>query len=134
MIVVDTSVLIDYLRGRSTPAAQVLDRLEDEGVPFAIPGVCCQELLQGAATSRDWSRLLVYLESQTVVHPADPWRTHVEAARIFFDCRRRGLTVRGSTDCLIAQMALDANAVLLHDDDDFDRIASIRPLRCIRRP
>jgi predicted nucleic acid-binding protein len=56
----------------------------------------------------------------------------VAAARIFFDCRRRGLTVRSAVDCLIAQLVLEVDGVLLHDDDDFERIRTVRPLRTLR--
>jgi predicted nucleic acid-binding protein len=51
---------------------------------------------------------------------------HWEAARIFFDCRRHGLTVRSSVDCLIAAHAIEAKATLLHNDEDFERIRKVR--------
>lgn len=46
------------------------------------------------------------------------------------ECRTKGLPVRGAVDCLIAELALENDAVLLHCDADFDRIALVRPLRC----
>ena len=129
MIVVDTSVLVSFFKGQPTRGAAALRRLELEGIPFAIPGVCCQELLQGARDDREWSLLLSYLETQGLLFPADAWHAHVEAARIFFDCRRKGITVRSSTDCLIAQLAIDNDAMLLHEDQDYERIKEVRPLR-----
>lgn len=132
MILVDTSVLVDFLRGRPTEGAESLHRLEQDGVPFAIPAICCQELLAGARDEDEWRLLLDYLETQDVVTPADPWHTHVEAARIMFDCRARGTTVRGAIDCLIGQLALENDAPLLHSDRDFDIIATVRPLRAWR--
>lgn len=57
---------------------------------------------------------------------------HREAARIFFDCRRQGLTIRSSVDCLVAQLVLENDGILLHKDDDFERIAQVRPLRTAR--
>jgi len=128
VIVVDTSVLIDMFRGKDTAAVEHLVRLERESTPFHIPALCCQELLQGAKNEREWKLLLEYLSSQQVLLPADPWHTHVEAARIFFDCRRKGLTVRSAVDCFIAQLALENEAILLHDDEDFTRICRVRPL------
>jgi predicted nucleic acid-binding protein len=89
-------------------------------------------LLQGAGGEQEWRLLLRYLETQTVLSPERPWPTHVAAARIFYDCRRKGLAVRSVVDCLIAQIALDADADLLHDDDDFDAIKQVRPLRAGR--
>lgn len=131
MILLDTSVLVDYFRGLDTPATARLDRLESEGTPFAIPGICCQELLQGAKDEAEWAELSEYLESQRIAHPRSPWQTHVEAARIYFDLRRLGITVRSTIDCWIAQLALEADAPLLHDDEDFERIQRVRPLRVL---
>ena len=133
MILLDTSVLVDYFRGTDTPATAALDRLEIEGTPYAIPGICCQEVLQGAKDEAEWLRLSEYLETQRIVHPRSPWETHREAARIYFDLRRRGLTIRSTLDCWIAQLALDAEAPLLHDDEDFERICNVRPLETLPR-
>lgn len=131
MIVVDTSVLVDFFRGERTAATERLRRLEVDRVPFAIPGVCCQELLAGARDDKEWRLLYSYLETQNVLWPADPWFCHAEAARIMFDCRNRGLRVRGSVDCLIAQLTLEYDGALLHSDKDFDMIALVRPLRMV---
>ncbi len=132
MIVVDTSVLVDFLRGRDTGPVGRLVRIEDRSIPFAIPGVCCQEVLQGARDEKEWAKLVAYLETQTVLLPHDQWSTHVDAARIFFDCRRRGITIRGPIDCFIAQLVLETDGELLHDDDDFEKISRVRPLRTLR--
>jgi predicted nucleic acid-binding protein len=132
VIVLDTSVLVSFFRGRPTPAAVRLRELELAGEPFAIPVVCCQELLQGARDDREWRLLVEYLSTQRWLAPDDVWATHLRAARIYFDCRRRGLTVRSSVDCLIAQLVIDNSGILLHEDEDFERIRQVRPLRTIR--
>ena len=131
MIVVDTSVLVDLFRAKKTRGAERLRALERDGTPYAIPALCCQELLQGAKDEKQWRLLLDYLEVQEHVGTADPWPTHVAAARIFFDCRRKGITVRSMIDCLIAQQVLETDGTLLHADDDFERIARVRPLRTV---
>ena len=133
MIVVDTSVLVDFLRGRKTDAAERLRRMEEDLVPFAIPAICGQEVLQGARDQREWKVLFETLDSQRILVSEHPWKTHAEAARIFFDCRRRGLTIRGTVDCLIAQMVMEIDGVLLHDDDDFEKVRAVRPLRTLRK-
>jgi predicted nucleic acid-binding protein len=129
VIVVDTSILVDFFRERPTGGAAALDRLESDAIPFSIPVVCCQELLAGARNTQEWDLLSAYLETQNLLWPTDPWRTHSEAARIMFDCRARGITLRSSVDCLIAQLTLENDGALLHSDKDFDRIAKVRPLR-----
>ena len=133
MIVVDTSVLIDFFRGNDTPAVARLQRIERDEIPFRIPLICCQEVLQGARHERDWKRLEQYLCTQDLLWSDAPWATHSEAARIYFDCRRKGITIRSTIDCLIAQLVLEADDLLLHDDNDFDYVQEVRPLRATRR-
>lgn len=94
--------------------------------------MCSQEVNQGARDRRAGPLLLSYLETQERLVSADPWETHVEAARVFFHCGRRGVTALSTLDCLIAQMALERDATLLHSDTDYERIAQVRPLRLIR--
>jgi hypothetical protein len=132
LIVVDSSVLIDWFKGRATPTTDRLQDLENAGIPFSIPGVCLQEVLQGARDEREWKLLSEYLESQDLLLSADSVSTHRDAARIFYDCRRKGITIRSSVDCFIAQLALEHDGVLLHDDDDFEWIRQVRPLKTMR--
>lgn len=132
MILVDTSVLVDYFRGKDTLAVRRLDALEADEVDFGIPLPCVQEILQGARNEAEWKRLRTLLIVQEIVAPEDPLEAHLGAARIYFDCRRKGLTVRSSLDCLIAQIALERGDELLHDDNDFEAIRKVRPLRTLR--
>ena len=131
MIIVDTSVLINLLRGRTTVATERLARIELEDTPFHIPAICCQEILQGAEDESEWEFLYSNLSTQRILEPEDPFQTHIGAARIFFECRRKGMTIRSAADCIVAQLALENDADLLHDDEDFVRIARIRPLRIL---
>jgi predicted nucleic acid-binding protein len=131
VIVVDTSVVVDLFRAKKTRGAERLRALERDGTPYAIPALCCQELLQGAKDEKEWRLLLAYLEVQEHLGAASAWSTHVGAARIFFDCRRKGLTVRSMVDCLIAQQVLEIGGTLLHADRDFENIARVRPLRTL---
>ncbi len=71
-----------------------------------------------------------YLEAQDYVE-----LTHLswqEAARIYYDLRRQGLTIRSPIDCCIAQAALENNLLLVHNDRDFETIAQVRPLQSLR--
>ncbi|HEX9667866.1 MAG TPA: PIN domain-containing protein [Thermoanaerobaculia bacterium] len=132
MIVVDTSVLIDLLRRRETAAVRRLRAIEIEELPLAIPAICCQEVLQGARDERDWNELLETLTSRMLLSPRDAAATHIAAARLYYDCRRRGITIRSSADCFIAQLVLEEEAVLLHDDEDFERLREVCPLETLR--
>ena len=131
MILVDTSALLPYLTGRDNEASRVLERLVDDDTAFYLPPVVIQETLQGARDKTERRRLETYLTTQLVADVDDPVMSRVDAARIYFDCRRKGLTVRSSTDCLIAQIALERGFSLLHADRDFDAIGKVRPLKTL---
>jgi hypothetical protein len=83
-----------------------------------------QEVLQGARDEREYKELREYLDSQTVYSLPEERKTYEKAARLFFDLRRKGITVRGAFDVLIALTAMEYDLMLLHDDRDFDAIAS----------
>ena len=127
MILVDTSVLIDFFRGVRGEAVEKLERVLETAVPFGINSFIFQEVLQGAASEKEFLLLEKYLRTQRFYHLADPIESFAKAARIYMDCRKRGLTVRSTIDCLIAETALEHDLLLLHQDNDFTAIAQIVP-------
>ena len=125
MVLVDTSVWIDFLRGSKTPQVEILDSLLDGDDPVGTAPVILQEILQGADSPRrfaQWRREFVGL---MCFLPLDPIDSHVEAARLFAACRRAGKTPRSSSDCLIARIAVEHGVPLLEDDREFDAIAQV---------
>jgi len=54
------------------------------------------------------------------------------AARIYYDLQRQELTVRSSIDCCIAQIAIENQLTLIHNDRDFETIQQVRSLVCLR--
>lgn len=127
MVLVDTSVWIDYFRKiRNEPVAK-LERLIEEAASFAITSVIYQEILQGADSEISFARLKRSLGTRVFLHPADSIESYAEAARIYSRCRRIGITLRSTIDCLIAQIAIERRVPLLHSDKDFDRIRQVAP-------
>ena len=126
MILVDTSVWIEVLRDRQGDVVESF-RKKTYGEILVLSRFTQLELLQGAKSGGEWKLLEHYLSTQLYLEATE--KTWADAARIFFELRRKGITVRSSIDCCIAQIALEHDAFLLHKDADFDRIASIRPLR-----
>ena len=124
-ILIDTSAWIDVLRDTSGDTAnRVRSLVADDDV--VLTRFNQLELLQGAAGEQEWAMLADYLEGQDYVETSgDTWR---DAARIYFELRRRGRTVRSPIDCCIAQLAIENDLRLLHKDRDFEAIAKIRPL------
>jgi hypothetical protein len=129
MILADTSVLIDFLEGRETESGQRLKTVLQQGIPFGINSFIYQEVLQGAKSEKEYRLLKKYLETQRFYHPKDLVESFAKAAKIYFDCRRKGVTIRSTIDCIIAQTAIEHDLFLLHNDSDYDAMASVIPLK-----
>ncbi len=127
MILVDTSVLIDFFKGKKSLPRNKFKQLLEIGLPFGITAFIYQELLQGAASDREYEKMKRFLSTQRFYHPLDPVDSFAEAARIYFDCRRKGITVRSTIDCLIAQIALEHHLLVLHNDKYFEAIQVVFP-------
>ena len=125
MYLVDTSVWIGYLRGEENESVARFVDVLDLGLPFGITGVIYGEVLQGARTPTDFERLKEYMSTQRFYHLRDPIAGYEEAARLYYRCRRGGVTVRSTIDCLIARIAIEHDVSLLHNDDDFVNMGSI---------
>jgi predicted nucleic acid-binding protein len=128
MLLVDTSVWIDYLRGAETPARRNLRRqlnTDDPGVVMAEP--IAMELLAGPTSERIAADITRMVNGFPVI-PMDVQLDFRSAASIFRACRRFGRPVRNLSDCLIAAVAIRAGVTLAHKDADFDTIALVTPL------
>ena len=125
MMLVDTSVWIDVLRDKTGKIVEAFRARVAEGI-CVLSRFTQLELLQGMRHERKWNRLDEYLSTQYYLEATEnTWR---EAARVFFELRTKGITLNSSVDTCIAQIAIEAGAVLLHRDRDFERVARIRPL------
>lgn len=74
---------------------------------------------------QEYKILSHYFGTQIFFHPNDRVASYQAAAQIFFDCRRRGITIRSTIDCLITQIAIEQDLVLLHNDKDFEKMAGV---------
>ena len=129
MILVDTSVLIDLFGGKKNASTRKFSIVLQGGIPFGITSFIYQEILQGAKSEKEFRLLKKYLETQRFYHPKDPVASFAAAAKIYFDCRRKSVTIRSTIDCLIAQTAIEHNLSLLHNDSDFDAMANVIQLK-----
>ncbi|GAF94894.1 unnamed protein product [marine sediment metagenome] len=123
MILVDTSVLIDYLKGIDNRSTKMFHQVLEKGIPFGINHVIYMEVLQGAKTERDYNALKKYLDTQTFYELKRRKESYADAAKMYFKLRQKGVTVKSTMDCLIAQVAIENDLFLLHNDQDFSRIS-----------
>lgn len=121
MIVVDTSVWIDYFNGVPTPKVDLLDELLGRRV-LAVGDLILAELLQGFATEQDANRALRLLEPLEFVEMTGR-DVAIQSAANYRLLRRRGVTVRKTMDMLIGTYCLMHDHEILHNDRDFDLLA-----------
>ena len=118
MILVDSSVWIDYFRGAQTSQVEMLDRLLGE-IPLAVGDIILTEVLQGFTSDRDFNRARQFLAAFDVIEIAGVDVT-IPAAQNFRRVRALGVTVRKTIDTLIATRCIGSGHSLLYRDRDFD--------------
>jgi predicted nucleic acid-binding protein len=127
MILVDSSVWIDYFGGTASRATDQLDALL--GVePLVTGDLILTEVLQGFAAEREFREARALLDSFEVV-PLAGREVCLEAAQNFRTLRRKGVTIRKTIDTIIATFCIRNGYVLLHDDRDFDAFVEHLGLR-----
>jgi predicted nucleic acid-binding protein len=125
MIVIDTSAWIEFLRDTGSEVCTAVDSLL--GADIAICDAISMEVLAGARDEQHLALLRGLLGRATML-PTTPG-DYDHAASLYRVCRRQGATVRKLVDCLIAAVAIGADAELLHADSDFAALTQHTPLR-----
>ena len=118
MILVDSSVWIDYFRGTATPQAEKLESLLDTE-PIATGDLILTEVLQGFVSDRDFNQARKLLTSLVVVDLAGQ-DIAIQAAKNFRALRALGVSVRKTIDTVIATRCIESGLPLLYSDRDFD--------------
>ena len=126
MILIDTSIWIHVFRDKTREyTSRLYEYIGDQAI--VLTRFQQLELLQGCRDEREWNLLSEYLEGQDYIEAQiSTWQA---AARLYFDLRRQGLTIRSPIDCCIAQIALENSLLLVHDDRDFITISQLAPLQ-----
>jgi len=127
MVIVDTTVWIDFLKGRKTKEIEKLESLLSEEKDVFITGIIVQEILTGVKDRKDRNRVKRELDHFILINPT--LDTHVQAAEIFDACKKKGYTIRSIIDCLIASLALEYDLTLLEKDKDYSFISKVLPLK-----
>lgn len=118
MILVDSSVWIDYLTGKNSPAANTLDSLLGDEL-VALGDLMLTEVLQGFRADSDYRQARKLLLSLTVLNILDT-EIALKSAANFRILRKKGITVRKTIDAIIATFCIENRLPLLYSDRDFD--------------
>jgi len=122
---VDTTIWVDFFRGRDKRLQQML--LRDE---VAICPVIVQEILQGVVDDVHYETIKEQIDAIELIQ-ADPLEAAIGAADLYRSLRKKGFVIRKANDCLIAWFAIHANYPLFHNDRDFEIIAKHTALKTI---
>jgi len=129
VILVDSSVWIDYFKGAITPQTDKLDSLLGRQL-LAISDLILTEVLQGFASENDFDIARRMLTSLRVVDLGGR-EIAIQAAKNFRALRKMGITVRKTIDTVIATRCIESGYELLHSDRDFEPFAARLGLRVV---
>ena len=125
MILVDTSILIGYFKNSKGTPYDKMNYIIDSEIPY---GICCyvyQELLQGSANDQEYQLLKDYLSTLPFYNLLYGKESFENAALMYMNCRKKGITIRSTVDLIIAEIAIENDLYLFHDDRDYVNIARI---------
>ena len=118
MLVVDTTVWVDYFNGQINPETNYLDRVLSEE-PILVGDLILAEILQGFRKDSDFEEAKIALSK---FEQAGMLNYHIaqQSAQNYRTLRKKGITVRKTIDCIIATFCIEENHSLVHRDSDFD--------------
>ena len=128
----DTTVWIDFMNGVEDDRTILLENyIKNASSNLYLMPTILQEILQGLRTEQDFLKTKNILESFNILD--SDWQDRsIEASKLYFELRKKGVTIRKSTDCLIAAVAICYDFLLVHNDTDFDKITPYCSLRTHR--
>lgn len=127
MILVDTTVWVDFFRGVDSRVSGIFRRLIQDEEDLCLTSLNVTEILQGIRHEPLYDRTRRHLLAFPIFQPEE-LSTYLHAADIYRACRRRGRTIRSTIDCLIAAVAIENDLIVLHSDRDFTQIAACTSL------
>ena len=129
MLIVDSTVWIDYFNGLENPQTDYLDQIVDR-TPILVGDLILAEVLQGFRDDSDFEEARRALSKYIQVEMVNP-ELALQSARNYRLLRRKGITVRKTIDSLIATYCIENEHDLLHHDNDFDGYEKYLKLRVV---
>ncbi len=117
MVLVDTTVWIDFFSANLDPHVEALEKLIAEREDICLCGVILTEILQGIRDDAEFKKTKNLIAN--LVFLPMPYSVYLNSAEIYRTLRRKGITIRKSVDCMIAAVAIEHDIHLLHNDKDF---------------
>jgi predicted nucleic acid-binding protein len=130
VILVDTTVWVDFFTARSTTQVNLLQGFLQQKEELCICGVILTEILQGIRNSKEHEKVKTLFDSLLFLEIKK--ETFILAAEIYRGLRLRGITVRKTLDCMIAATAIERKIPLLHNDRDFNPIVKYCGLNAVK--
>jgi predicted nucleic acid-binding protein len=128
LILIDASAFIEFLNRTGNREDTLVEQLIINNEDIVIADITLTEILQGIKTDREYREVKASLLTFPILSLKSP-DSYIAAADLYRKCRKRGLTIRSTIDILIAQIALEYGATLLHNDRDFEAIAQVCDIR-----
>ena len=117
MVLIDTTVWIDFFAGRELPHVSALECLIKKREDICICGIILTEVLQGIREKSEFGKTKELFNA--MIFLPMPYSVFLSAAEVYRTLRRKGITIRNSVDCMIASVAIENDIMLLHNDKDF---------------
>lgn len=130
MLLVDTTVWIDFFAGKTTPQVSVLELMISEGEDICVCGIVLTEILQGIRNDSRYAKTKALFDNLIFLPMARA--TFLRSAEIYRFLRKKGITIRKPLDCMIAAVALAHNVQFLHSDKDFAPIEKHFGLKAVK--
>jgi predicted nucleic acid-binding protein len=126
LVIVDSSVWIDFLNGTGTPHGAALYALVADGADICLTEVNLMEVLRGIKNDKQHAKVKKNLLSLPILS-ANGINTFIRASDMYRAAQQAGITVNSSLDFVIAAIAMENDAPVLHRDADFERLAQLIP-------
>ena len=130
IVIVDTTVWIDFFGGQESPHVAALESLVRSKDDICICGVILTETLQGIRNEKEYKATKERFDSFIFLQMTHA--TFIKAADIYRILWRKGITIRKPVDCMIASVAIENDIQLLHNDRDFDAIEKHCGLKTVK--
>jgi predicted nucleic acid-binding protein len=127
MVIVDTSVWIDFFAGKNTKNTDYLRKVIEDSEDICICGLIMTEVLQGFRSEKEYEKVKNILSGLIYLPIAK--NMFISAASIYRNIRKNGETIRSQIDCIIAAICIEHEVNILHNDKDYNVIAGYTPLK-----